>query len=293
MISRQRLFSNMFLRNMLADFGSRSTRSNVPGNFTPYFQYKIGRYLPDYFLYFPKEPFVTRYKNEAFNKLQEYSGYDIIKYLEFHYTAYSDKTEFLKFLRYELSERLTGRPRKTFYQKLRYALEWVEERQLELRPQPENVWNGKTAQGGKDRLLQENTEGNQDPAGYPVEAISKKLTDWLEQIMASTEEKMESLTSSFITGHIELNNHNHLEKVIQLFVLLQTVQAPPKMARAEQMFKRFSATDIASMLHLHFEAYKDKRINTLQVKIREATERLNPANPKVQQLSAALQAFFY
>lgn len=61
---KQKLFSNMILRNMLAS--------------VPYFQYKIGPYQPDQYLYFPKEPFALRYKNEIFNKLHEYTGYDII-----------------------------------------------------------------------------------------------------------------------------------------------------------------------------------------------------------------------
>jgi len=111
--------------------------------------------------------------------------------------------------------------------------------------------------------------------------------------MTSTEERLETLTGSFVTGNIELNNHNHLEKLLQLFILLQTVQAPPQIARGEQLFKRFSSTDLASILHLHFAAFKNKKINTLQVKIREATERLNPNNPKVQKLTEALQDFFY
>ncbi len=283
----------MFLRNMLADFGSRSISPNIQGNFTAYFQYKIGNYQPDYYLYFPKEPFVTRYKNEAFNKLQEYTGYDLIQYLEFHYTAYSDKPDFLRFLQYELSERLMKKSRKSLFQKLQYSLEWVREKQQELQLQRDGVRKEKIDQSVRKMLFQENIETNQKDIEYAAMTITKKLSDCIEQIMASTEHRMESLTSSFITGHIELNNHNHLEKVMQLFILLQTVQAPLKIARAEQMFKRFSATDIASILHLHFEAFKDKKINTLQVKIREATQRLNPSNPKVQKLSAAMQDFFY
>lgn len=82
---KQKIFSNMFFRNMLADFGERSSNSKTSGNFTPYFQYKIGENQSDLYLYFPKEPFSIRYKNEIFNKLNEYTGYGIIKFLEFHY----------------------------------------------------------------------------------------------------------------------------------------------------------------------------------------------------------------
>src|ERR1700680_2912479 len=103
---KQKIFSNMFLRNMLADFGERSGYTKTPGNFIPYFQYKIGEYQPDHYLYFPSESFALRYKNEIFNKLNEYTGYDIIKFLEFHYSAYSDKPDFLRFLNYEISQRL-------------------------------------------------------------------------------------------------------------------------------------------------------------------------------------------
>ena len=56
MTLKQRLFSNLFLRNMLADFGSRSSQS-VPGyKFIAYFEYKISPYQPDQFLYFSKQP---------------------------------------------------------------------------------------------------------------------------------------------------------------------------------------------------------------------------------------------
>ena len=130
---KQRLFSNMFLRNMLADFGERSSFSNIPGNFTPYFQYKIGQYQNDNYLYFPKEPFAQRYKNEIFNKVSEYSGYDVIKFLEFHYSAYTDKPDFLRFLHYELSERIKLNVRKNLILNLNSSLDWVTERKQELK----------------------------------------------------------------------------------------------------------------------------------------------------------------
>lgn len=118
----------MFPRNVLASFGNRSAYSHTPGSFEPYFQYKIGPYQWDQYLYFPKEPFALRYKNEIFNKLEEYSGYDTITYLEFHYIAYQDKQDFLRFLHYELSERLKFRPKNT---RLLSALNWVNKKKAE------------------------------------------------------------------------------------------------------------------------------------------------------------------
>src|SRR5215204_4345022 len=131
MILKQRLFTNMFLRNMLADFGKRSANS-TNGKPTPYFQYRIGNYQPDYYLYFPKEPSRIQYKNEIFNKLQEYNGYDLINYLDFHFMLFGDKSDFLRFLQYEISDRLKRKSRETFRQKLQCALEWVAEKQQEL-----------------------------------------------------------------------------------------------------------------------------------------------------------------
>jgi hypothetical protein len=273
MILRQTLFTNMFLRNMLADFGNRSADCKIPGNFTLYFQYRIGNYQPEFYLYFPKEPFQTRYKNEVFNKLQEYTGYGMINYLDFHYSNFPVKRDFLRFLQYESSSRLKQKPGISFRQKLQIALEWVAEKQQDLR--------GSLQKDNKEEI------------DFSAAAMAKKLSDHIEQIMTNTEIRMENLTGSFISGDIELNNHNHLEKLIQLLILLQTVQAPKQISKTEQLFKKFSATDIASILHLHFGAFKDKRINTLQVKIREAGERLNHNNPRVERITIALQEFFY
>ena len=282
----------MFLRNMWADFVSRSFASTT-GTFTPYFQYRIGPYQPDFYLYFPREPFAARYKNEIFNKLQEYSGYDLVRYLEFHYAKYPDKTDFLRFLQYELSERLARSSGKSRQQKLQPIQEWVREKQGELQQQRELELKGKIAHEVKEMFSHGNIDASQKEVEETTQALSQKLAGYMDQLLASTEERIESLTSSYVTGNIELNNHNHLEKVIQLFILIQTVQAPPQIARGEQLFRKFSATDMASILHLHFEAFKDKRINTLQVKIGKTSERLNLGNPKVQKLSAALQDFFY
>ncbi len=120
----------MILRNMLATFGKRSAYSKAPGSFVPYFQYKIGDYQPDQYLYFPSEQFATRYKNEIFNKLHGYTGYDIIKYLEFHYAAYPDRLDFLHFLHYEIFERLKKQPKDPG---LLSTLAWSTEKKEELK----------------------------------------------------------------------------------------------------------------------------------------------------------------
>src|SRR5690349_1871645 len=104
---KRRLNSNMFLRNMMADLFGRSAYSNKPGSFIPFFRYKIGHNQPeDYHLYFPSEPYAIQYYNEIFNKLFTFKPFDIVAYLEFHYAAYSNKYDFLRFLRYEIADRL-------------------------------------------------------------------------------------------------------------------------------------------------------------------------------------------
>jgi hypothetical protein len=110
--------------------------------------------------------------------------------------------------------------------------------------------------------------------------------------MSSTEEKFGQLTDSLITGNIELNNHNNLDRLIQLYILIQTIKSPDSVSE-DKLFKHNSSTDLASILHLHFRAFKDKKFNTVQVRITECSDRLKVNDPKVQKLTKALTEFFY
>src|SRR5690349_16908868 len=94
---KDRLCSHLLFRNILADLIGISM-SSVKKTFTPYFQYKIGVYQPDYFLYFTSPPNLVRYTNDIYNKLNEYDGYEMVQYLEFHYNGFADKLDFLRFL---------------------------------------------------------------------------------------------------------------------------------------------------------------------------------------------------
>lgn len=285
---RKKLFSNIFIRNMIPDLGGRSAYSSSPGAFTPYFQYKVENYQQDYYLYFSKEPFAKRYINEIFNKLWEYSGYDIIKYLEFHYNAYKNKPDFLRFLRYEISERmnLASNARTA---KLQSAIEWVEEKQQEHKREQEKKLRTEI-QSGVQEIVKNQPVSSVEETDNQVRALSQKLNNRLEEIMNNTEEGMKTLTGSFITGNIQLNNRADEEKIIQLFILMQELQT----ARSQQLFKKFSSTDIASILHLHFDAFKAKKINTIQKKISELTEQLHTTNSqKAKNLGTTLQEFFY
>jgi hypothetical protein len=292
MTLRQRLFTNMFLRNMLGDLGNRSPYFVSRDKFISYFQYRIGAYQADHYLYFPKEPFALRYKNEIFNKLKEYEGYDIVKYIEFHYFAYPDKHDFLRFLHYETSQRLNARKVELKNVKLQTVLEWVKEKQKEnpgFQKQELRLQTEEKIGSFKNNDLPTTQNGHESL----IDSLSNKLGTRVDVLMSETEKRMETLTSSFLTGNIELNNQNHLDKLIQLFILISTAQAPTNVARGEQVFRRFSFTDLASLLHLHFEAFKNKKLNTIQVIIKERNETLNLKSPKVQKLTDALQDFFY
>jgi hypothetical protein len=288
---RQKLFSFIFLRNMLTDFGDRSPYSAKTKNFPPYFLYRIGIYHSDYYLYFRKQPYLQRYKNEIFNKMYEYSGYDIIRYLEFHYDAYGNKTEFIRFLRYEASERLKRFRSKNYRLKLQSTLDWLSEKSDEQKALQEK--NLKVQ-------IEEDVRSTLDDLPSPnfnvdslVQRLSDRFASRLDQVVSDTQEKMTSLTDSFPSGNIELNNHSNLEKVIQVYFLILSIKAPGEAGSEDKLFKRFSATDLASILQIHFQAFKDKKFNTVQGKITEYTDRLRINNPKVQNLNRALEAFFY
>lgn len=289
---KKRLFSNIFLRNMISDLFGRSGNYKTPGTFIPYFQYKIGHYQSDHFLYFQREPFGLRYYNEFFNKLNEYVPGHIPDYLEFHFSAYSDKQGFLKFLQHEISGRLKQKYGKARPQKLEIALEWVLEKQLELKSVQKAALQQEIKQGVQE-MLPTARQANPEEIENIAQAISQKLSDRIEQIMIGTEERMLSITDSFVTGNIELNNQNHLAKVIKLFKLLKDVQAPAEKARGEQLFRRFSDTDIAAMLRLHFADFKSKQPNTVQVNIKKADESISDKSPKVKKLEDAFQDYFY
>jgi hypothetical protein len=290
---KQKFLSNMFLRNALADFGERSTNSKIPGDFIPYFQYRIGRYQPDLLLYFPKEPYSVRYKNEIFNKLNEYNGYDIIKFLEFHFSQYPDKTDFIRFLYYEIQERLKPeKARKSFFLKLQTSFNWVAEKNQELKKTQEEKLRLEIEQGLKT-IIQNQSVNSPLQVDRQNKALSDQLSSHFDKLMSETEKGIRDLTGSFITGNIQLNNRNHEDKIIQLLILTGQVQAPTQLAKGEQLFKKFTAADIATILHYHFDAFRDNKINTLQKKVGEQSERIKPGHPKVKKLSEALQEFFY
>lgn len=138
-------------------------------------------------------------------------------------------------------------------------------------------------------VLPEGTEVN----SQDIEKIVQALASRFEQMVANTEERLLSLTDSFVTGSIELNNQNHQDRLIKLFKLLKDVRAPKELARTEQLFKKFSDTDIAAILRLHFKGF-NKQLNSIQkTDIKKADESISGKNPKLKKLEEALSDYFY
>jgi len=174
-------------------------------------------------LYFPKEPFTKQYLNEIFNKLCECNGYDIIKYLEFHYNAYENRADFLRFLHYEGSNRMNMVSRRQAL-KLESALTWVEEKQQEYKREQETKLQ-EEIQSCVREIVTNQSIGSPEESNDQIKFLSQKLSSRLEEIMATTERGMKELTGAFITGNVQLNNRNDENKIIQLFIFIQELQA--------------------------------------------------------------------
>lgn len=289
MVLKQRLFSKMFFRNMKADLFGRSAYSKEPGSFTPFFQYKIAPNNPrDYHLYFPCEPYAQQYYNEIFNKLFTFKAFDIVGYLEFHYEAYLKKNVFLRFIQYEVNDRLKQSHKNGNRYKLESAKEWITEKQQGLQNSQQAELRKEIETGVREFF----------PVGQTMNELEtdsaiEKLSGRMEKILANAEEQLTNITGAFMTGKIVLNNQNHEQQLIQVLKLLQTVQACPQKGRMELLFKKFADIDIAAILRFHFEAFQNQKLNTVQTKVSSANERLRINNPKVQKLTVALQEFFY
>lgn len=282
---RDWLSSNMIFRNILADLGTRSAYTVEAGGFIPYFQYKIGAYQRDYYLYFPKEPFAIRYHNEVFNKLFEYTGDDIFKYLDFHFEAFPEKNAFILFLDRQLTERLKKSYSKERHIKLESAADWVAEKKLALKEQ---------AEVSRDDISKDLQLVIDSRAAGKTEEAEKRLdnlTNKLEQKFADAIERLENSKALLPAAKISLNNQNHLDKLVQLFYLIQNLQNPNN--KTEQLFSGFNNIDLATILRLHFREFADKKPNTVEKNAKASIDKLRPNDPKVQKLALAMEEFFY
>ncbi len=290
----KKLYEQPFIRFLVNIFGLESFIRKPYRDFTAYFQYRIERYKPDYFLYFPRSPYRNVYIHELFRKLCSYHGYELTQFLEFHYKPFADKKEFLRFLHYEIAVRLKAKTPKTkpsvYWETLETCLLWVNEQKVLLdpvlpvpgSPVPEPV--GDNGVDSQQAAVNAQLPTNGLP---PDDARLQHLID--ERISVGVEPRMAELTQSF-AGKIILNSHHHLTKVIQVLLLLKELNAPGK--KPLPLFKNFSTTDMAAVLR-QFEELREKKVNTIQAKIGDARDQLRPDDPKTEKLIKALTDFFY
>jgi hypothetical protein len=207
------------------------------------------------------------YIEEIFQKMYEYQGFDVIRYIEFHYDAFEDKEDFVRFLRYETIREL--RKLRSYWWafwirftrikvRLKMTLEWAEEMGKKLR---------------------------QPGVLLPKEAPAADT----EQLLAEVGKEISTLMHTH-AGKIVFYNQHHATKLIQLLILLRDTQVTGK--KGVMLFKSFSDTDMAAILR-QFEGFGDKKTNTLQVRVGQAKNELNLNDPAVQKLIKALAEFFF
>ena len=223
---------------------------------TPYFQYKIGAYQKDHYLYFRKEPSRLRYIVEAFDKMIAMRGYDIPRFLDFHYAAYSDKEDFLRFLRFEIEGRIATMKKypKDTEPAYHVILKWLDEKQA---PEP-----------AKTSVL---------PA-----------TDGQDAVIRIFQQSLAELGRSY-AGNIVIREQRQLERLIQLLILVKDLRTPgPK---GDALFTDFSSTDLAAILRQIAEL-RDYKLNTLQKKIADCNQHMLD-DPSVAALQEALIRYFF
>ena len=286
---KRRLFNIMFFRNMLSDFGFRSNENDT-NEFPHYFKYILGQWKSgDYYLYFTHQPYLTRYKNEIFNKMKEFSGSGINEYLQFHYDLYEDKTAFLSFLKYEIFARLQMQMSTAQKIKIKTASEWVDNKLQENKPDHPEI-NSHLQRLTQELSVTQNSEGHWQTT-KALEEIKLYLNRQVE-VLNDAEQKLQEVARAIPTGNVELNNQRHEDRLVQLFILLSTITSGIKPS-AEQLFKNFSQSDISSILKNHFTTFKDKKYNTIQKTVTTANQHINWKNPKLIKLNESLADYFY
>ena len=254
----------LFFRALVSAFGFRpfDRRREV---LVPYFQYKIGGFSTDYYLHFLREPEWNLYRYEIFEKLKEYSGDGIARYLDFHFKAYTDKGDLLRFLRYETEDRLRrlGKRMKKDRNKLEMVLLWVSEQEGILKP---------AAVGSPD-----------------VPPIASEPVEGAELRSPEIESTVHDLLKSY-SGKIVVNGKHHLERFIQLLILVKDLYDPGK--PDNPLFTQFSTNDLAAVLR-QIKELRELQVNTLQKKISDCGGNVRHNDPRTAQLVAALTEFFY
>jgi hypothetical protein len=249
-------FTNRLFPRMLVRALHLTPPESASQPLTPYFQYKIGAYQKDHFLYFRREPSWLRYKVEAFDKMSVMGGYDIPRFLDFHYDAYSDKEDFRRFMHYEITSRLAyvKKHPKDDVPGYQVILKWLAE---------------------KEALDTPKTGMTTDINGQ-------------EAVMEQFQQNLAEMFRSY-NGNIVMHESRQLERLIQLLILVKDLRSPDKKGNA--LFADFSTTDLAAILRQVAEL-RDYKLNTLQKKITGITQAMYN-DPRIAALQEALTRYFF
>ena len=292
MIIPKKLLDRPFFRILFGTGSPERQNIGFEYEFTPYFQYKIAPYEEGYLLYFIEKPDRKGYKDAIFTKMSEFSGHDVAAYLDHHYTTYDDKKDFLRFLRYELQERIM---RNEMQERLQHAQRQEKlirnEYQERLRLTGTHLHLLSMQTAFKWVKEQEDLLPDQPPPSLPDSQLSDSSNPHpdIEPALSEAEIKMQEMARSY-AGKIAFNNQHHKEKFIQVLILLQDLKTPGK--KAELLFERFTTTDLASIIR-QIEENNTKKGNTLEKYIAKVGHNLDLNDPRVKKLEEALANFFY
>ena|ERR1700722_2702405 len=299
---RDYIMNHSFLRNVGLIYGEIDNYPNTPGSFTPYFEYEIGRNQDNFKLYFPRLPKPKLYYNFIFLKLWAYNPHDAVKYLEYHYSSYGDKRDFLLFLNRHLNHHAAalkkGSNRLTI---TTICMDWVAEELNNLTVKRKITAYNQFIRNYLTVIVKNELQhlGSVDTTGAAsveklANQISSGLQAKLDSMLENTEIKISALTDKYETGNIQLTNANMKDKLIGLFLCLKdlTAKSVRKNKPGDSLFAKMDLNDIAQILRLHFSPYKGLKIDSIERRIYEVNNNLRSDNPAYKELTKAVQKIF-
>jgi hypothetical protein len=301
---RNYLMNKMLLRNVGLIYGEINNYPKEPGHFTPYFQYQIGPYADDFILYFPKLPNAVLYYNSIFLKLWAYNPQDAIKYIEAHFTLYSDKHDFLLFLKRQLQHRMAQFKKRSSKRSISaISLDWVTEKLAEWKDEQKiaayNQFIRQDLTVIVKNELQHALPVNDAIPQQSLDQIADQITQILEakttSILENMENKIMQLADKYEVGSIELTNQEKKEKLVALLLTLRSLTGKPNRRNkmGEPLFSRMDLNDIAQIFRLHFMPWKGQKIDSVEKRIYAVNASYKSDDPDLQELSKALQKFFF
>lgn len=306
---RSFLMNSMAFRNMMLISGYENNYSQKKGAFTPYFNYVIGPYQQESFLLnFPKEPYAEQYYNSIFTKLFAYNANDAIEYIKMHYALYPDQPAFLNFLRLELRYRIDWLGSETKSAKMikwlsimNLSLEWVEKKLSEISDSHKQLMYNQFIRNDLTVMVKNELQGTGNESSLNDVDIDKlagrvgeKVQPFVEMIM----DKVDNRLASQQTGSITLANIHLKEKLIGLFQALKELQKETKSkdaakhSQGELLFTKMDNKDIAHLL-LNFVPFNRSKIDAAEQQYYRVRGDIDRDDPNYQQLSKALQKFFF